>query len=1220
MVKILDEVIKYLPKDAEIADSVFEGSNIVLYTKNKDFFLDNKGIIKEIVDNIKKRVELRADPSIILDSEKTIEYIQKILPKEAGKPNIILDSQRSRVIIESEKPGLAIGRGGELLKEIKKETLWTPIVRRIPPMRSQLIENIRQVLYDNSDYRRKFLHKVGKRIYDGWTATRRDEWIRLTALGSAREVGRSCFLLQTPESKVLLDCGFNVAAPREQAFPYLDAPELNIQELDAVILSHPHIDHCLPPDTLVELENGNLKQIDRINEGDTLTTFNLATGKKEKGKCLKRVKTYTHKEIIKVKTPYSNIESSPNHKFFVVDNLEVKEMEAKDLREGMIIPCFNENFDINLNSIPLFIDVDYRERLELPKDAKSYLKELRQDRNLTQEHLCKALNKNRNFVNKLENKSQYIYKNTLKEILKYYHLNEAEFYSRFNIQKTNLPHNLNFELSQFIGYITGDGHKSTENSIRITDSSKETLNEYSKLTNKIFNYNPQVLHHYDSTKKAYVAELCNAGILNYIEKNFPKILNDSPHRDIPEFFMLTGNENIKGFIRGFADAEGCVKESQICIDSTSKRLAEQVQFMLNRIGIKATLSKGRNKTGYKNSNISYRINIRAVDSIKKYSELIGFNHPEKTLKLGQLLEKISCICYKDTRLLPLNNIQLNFLIKDMGLATNSTLFKIKDMPKNLKSLYDGYTNYLTYECADSLEKFLHNRLEILNKAINTNIKNKRLTCGLSKMKLAKLVNTSIHNLTILEKEKNNKLYYKVNNKLNEFIFSLLNKTKSNLAKLRLFKNSDLEFQQITKIEKYENKHEYLVDLKISNNSNFVANGIVVHNCGSLPYLYKMGFRGPTYMTAPSRDVASLLCLDMAGIAMKEGNEPIYDSGDVKEMVKHTICLDYEEVSDITPDIRITFYNAGHNLGSSLVHMHIGNGLHNFVYSGDFNYETSNLLPAAATRFPRLESVMMESTYGTRTDDTPTRKESEEQLIGIIKDIAEKKGKVLMPVLGVGRSQECMLILERAMREKKIPEMPIYVQGMVWDVNAIHTAYPDFLNTGVKKAIFQRDHNPFLSTIFKKVVSQKEMTDLKEGKGPFIIMATSGMLQGGPSLEYFKAFAENPKNALVMTCYQGVGSVGRRLEEGDKQINFVSGGSRRQETIEVKMPIWNLRGFSGHSSFKQLCSWVGNLEPRPKKVIIVHGDYSRCIEMASTIYQQYRMETVAPKNLETIRLR
>ena len=355
MVKILDEVIKYLPKDAEIADSVFEGSNIVLYTKNKDFFLDNKGIIKEIVDNIKKRVELRADPSIILDSEKTIEYIQKILPKEAGKPNIILDSQRSRVIIESEKPGLAIGRGGELLKEIKKITLWTPIVRRIPPMRSQLIENIRQVLYDNSDYRRKFLHKVGKRIYDGWTATRKDEWIRLTALGSAREVGRSCFLLQTPESKVLLDCGFNVAAPREQAFPYLDAPEFNIQELDAVILSHPHIDHCLPPDTLIETEKGKLKKIDKIVDGEKVTTINWITGKKEIGTCIKKVRTYSHKEIIKIKTEYVSLEASPNHKFFTIENLEVKEIEAKYLKEGMIIPYYSsttklpKNIDMILN-------------------------------------------------------------------------------------------------------------------------------------------------------------------------------------------------------------------------------------------------------------------------------------------------------------------------------------------------------------------------------------------------------------------------------------------------------------------------------------------------------------------------------------------------------------------------------------------------------------------------------------------------------------------------------------------------------------------------------------------------------------------------------------------------------------------------------------------------------------------------------------------------------
>src|SRR3989338_7083259 len=247
-VKIIEEVLKALPSDANIAEAVFEGSNIVLYTKNKEFFLDSKDYIRKIVDDIKKRVELRADPSIVVDIEETKKIIEKILPPEAGKPNVIFDPQRSRVIIEAEKPGLAIGKSVETLKEIKKACLWTPIVRRIPPIRCQLIENIRQVLYDYSDYRKKFLHKVGKRIYEGWTKSRRDEWVRMTCLGSAREVGRSAFLLQTPESKVLLDCGFNVAAPRELAFPYLDAPEFNIQELDAVIISHPHIDHigCLP--------------------------------------------------------------------------------------------------------------------------------------------------------------------------------------------------------------------------------------------------------------------------------------------------------------------------------------------------------------------------------------------------------------------------------------------------------------------------------------------------------------------------------------------------------------------------------------------------------------------------------------------------------------------------------------------------------------------------------------------------------------------------------------------------------------------------------------------------------------------------------------------------------------------------------------------------------------------------------------------------------------
>ena len=122
MAKIIDEVMKGLPSDSEISEAVFEGSNIVLYTKNKDYFLDPGDSIRNIVHEIKKRIELRADPSIVLELEEAKKVIEKTLPEEAGEPNIIFDTQRSRVFIKSEKPGSAIGKGGDVLKEIRKQT------------------------------------------------------------------------------------------------------------------------------------------------------------------------------------------------------------------------------------------------------------------------------------------------------------------------------------------------------------------------------------------------------------------------------------------------------------------------------------------------------------------------------------------------------------------------------------------------------------------------------------------------------------------------------------------------------------------------------------------------------------------------------------------------------------------------------------------------------------------------------------------------------------------------------------------------------------------------------------------------------------------------------------------------------------------------------------------------------------------------------------------
>src|SRR3989338_53995 len=166
MTKIIKEIMRFVPED-KISEACFEGANIVLYSKNKDFLLEPGTCIREAVDLIKKRVELRPDPALTMDLEAAEKEIRALIPEEAGLQQIIFDPQRSRGIIEAEKPGIAIGKQGSTLYEIKKKTFWVPIVRRSPPILCQLIENIRLVLYQHSDYRRKFLDKIGHRIYDG---------------------------------------------------------------------------------------------------------------------------------------------------------------------------------------------------------------------------------------------------------------------------------------------------------------------------------------------------------------------------------------------------------------------------------------------------------------------------------------------------------------------------------------------------------------------------------------------------------------------------------------------------------------------------------------------------------------------------------------------------------------------------------------------------------------------------------------------------------------------------------------------------------------------------------------------------------------------------------------------------------------------------------------------------------------------------------------------
>tara|TARA_Y100000034_G_C6909629_1_gene423604 strand:- start:5203 stop:7095 length:1893 start_codon:yes stop_codon:yes gene_type:complete len=390
----------------------------------------------------------------------------------------------------------------------------------------------------------------------------------------------------------------------------------------------------------------------------------------------------------------------------------------------------------------------------------------------------------------------------------------------------------------------------------------------------------------------------------------------------------------------------------------------------------------------------------------------------------------------------------------------------------------------------------------------------------------------------------------------------------------------------------------------------------IDHCGLIPYLYKMGYKGPVYLTPPTRDIAALLQLDLIGVAYKKAEFPIYRAEDIKEMVRHSVSLEYGEVTDITPDIRITFYNAGHVLGSAQTHINIGNGLHNFVYSGDTNYAKTHLLDPAVNRFPRIETLQMESTYGNKADILPPRRETELKFIELAKKTIERGGKVLLPELGLGHSQETMLRIEQAIRTGELPQIPVYVDGMIWDINAIHTAYPNFLSSSVRNQIFQ-DNNPFLSDIFKRIGSQLERKEVIEGP-PCIVIATSGMLTGGSSVEYFRNFAGNEKNLIVFGCYQAAGSLGREVKEGSKEIHL--GKDYGNEKVTVNMQVETLYGLSAHSGRNELMQYIARMNPKPKKIIINHGEQSKCLDLASSLYKSYRVETTVPKNLETVRFK
>jgi KH/beta-lactamase-domain protein len=387
--------------------------------------------------------------------------------------------------------------------------------------------------------------------------------------------------------------------------------------------------------------------------------------------------------------------------------------------------------------------------------------------------------------------------------------------------------------------------------------------------------------------------------------------------------------------------------------------------------------------------------------------------------------------------------------------------------------------------------------------------------------------------------------------------------------------------------------------------------------GFVPYLFKYGYEGPVYCTPPTRDLAALLLTDYTRLVQKSGGTPLYGEKDIKKMLLHMITRDYGEVTNITDELKLTYHNAGHILGSATVHLHVGEGMYNIVHTGDMKYGFTRLLDPASVKYPRVDSLFIESTYGGPRDISQNRHDTERELMELIKRTISRNGKVLIPLFAVGRSQELQLVLENYMTNNgpyKL-DVPVYLDGMILEASAIHTAYPEYLKENVRNRILN-NRSPFESEIFE--VIKGERSDVFD-KGPAIILASGGMLNGGASVEYFKGLLANPDNAMVFVGYNSANSLGRRIQNGLKEVALPNEDGKITP-MEVKMNVATVEGFSGHSDRHQLIDFVEKLNVKPKSIFTMHGEEQKCEDLARTLGKIVHADSRAPMNLDSIRLK
>lgn len=389
---------------------------------------------------------------------------------------------------------------------------------------------------------------------------------------------------------------------------------------------------------------------------------------------------------------------------------------------------------------------------------------------------------------------------------------------------------------------------------------------------------------------------------------------------------------------------------------------------------------------------------------------------------------------------------------------------------------------------------------------------------------------------------------------------------------------------------------------------FITHAHIDH-IGRIPKLIDEGFKGKIYSTIPTKDITAIMLDDTAHLLSREkdlGLDKIYTAENIKKAMDMWEGLEYGQKLNVDHGFQFSYKDAGHILGSGMLEI-VYNGK-KIVFTGDLGNSPSPLLKDTDP-ITDADYLIMESVYGDRNhEDRDVRKQ---RLLQVMKENYDRKGTLMMPTFSLERTQELLYEIDSFVKTKQLPKMPIFLDSpLAIKLTDVYLKYEKYFNETAQKVIATGD-KLFEFPGLVETVETEESKGILRAPDPKIIMAGSGMSNGGRIIHHEKNYLPNPNDTILLIGYQAVGTLGRSIEDGLKKVHI------QGEEIPVHARVEMISGYSGHKDSDHLVAFVADTAKTVKMVYVVMGEPKSSLFLSQKLRDNLGVNTAAPEAGETV---